>query len=252
MDTTQLTTDELLQLLVAQVEDLKAEIKLGRSLGWGKCEPMTVHCSRHHGRWYEWIEGNEKGKPRHIEKNDLLCQLKGIDLFEAEFEGKITHKADIYVDAGEPVILRASVYTATGKCLLGPILKLTPGQRCKPIGIEAVHETQKEKVLLMNVKVNGENLIFNEELPRWEQLQSQVNQLNTEMGFTLPERKEKKEGGSANKQKLIDAMDRLKVAKTDRLKIAKQYLPSGKTSDQCTNAEIDAAIAKMDEELAEF
>jgi len=47
-------------------------------------------------------------------------------------------------------------------------------------------------------------------------------------------------------------MVRLGVEKSKYAKTAADYLPEGKTSAQCTDAEIDAAISKMDEELAAF
>jgi hypothetical protein len=53
-------------------------------------------------------------------------------------------------------------------------------------------------------------------------------------------------------KRLIDAMVRLGVEKSKYAKTAADYLPEGKTSAQCTDDEIDAAIAKMDEELAAF
>jgi hypothetical protein len=248
------TAEELLQFLSAQIEDLQQAIKgPGLNLGWGKSAHMTVHCSRHHVRWYEWVGDNENGRARLIEDDSVRCLLKGIHLFESEFKGKITQKADVYVDAGEPIAFRVSVYTATGRCLLGPILKLTPEQRLKPITVEAVHETKNDKVLLMNVSLNEENVIFQGVLPQWEQLQAQVNQLNTEMGFVPPERKEKKEPALSNGERLKQAMVELGITiREAQQATALKYLPKGKKSAQCTDAEIDAAIAQMNEELAEF
>lgn len=249
METTQeiatATTEELLQFLLVQIEDLQQTIKgPGLNLGWGKSDHMTVHCSRHHVRWYEWVGDNENGRARLIADNSVRCLLKGIHLFESEFKGKITQKADVYVDAGEPIAFRVSVDTATGRCLLGPILKLTPGQRLQPITVEAVHETKNEKVLLMNVAINEENIIFQGNLPEWELLQAQVNQLNAEMGFTPPERKEKKE--LTNLERLKQAMAARKITDiTAQKAMALKYLPKGKTSAQCTVAEIDAAISQM-------
>jgi len=244
------TTEELLQFLSAQIEDLQQAVKgPGLNLGWGKSAYLTVHCSRHRGRWYEWIGDNETGYARQIEENSARCILKGIHLFETTFknpkgEVKITQKADVHVDASEPVIFRVSVYTATGRCLLGPILKLSPEQRLQPITVEAVHETKNEKVLLMNVSIDDENVIFQGSLPEWEELQAQVNQLNTEMGFTPPERKEKKE--LTNLERLKQAMAARKITDiTAQKAMALKYLPKGKTSAQCTVAEIDAAIAQM-------
>ena len=159
----------------------------------------------------------------------------------------------MHVNAGEPVIFRVSAYTTTGRCLLGPILKLTPEQRLQPITVEAVHETKNEKVLLMNVSIDDENVIFQGDLPQWEQLQAQVNKLNAEMGFVPPEQKEKKEPTLSNGERLKQAMIALGITVPEAQKAtAIKFLPQGKKSAQCSVEEIDAAIDRMNEELAEF